>query len=453
MTHWVKSSIFYHIYPLGFCGAPQKNDFSAPAVNRLEKVYGWLDHIQELGANAIYLGPLFESTTHGYDTADYFWVDRRLGSNETLANLCAELHRRGMHVILDGVFNHVGRDFWAFRDVREKREASPFCSWFENLRFDQNNPLGDGFSYEGWQGHLSLVKLNLSNPDVRNHLFEAVTSWVREFDIDGLRLDAADCVDLDFWQAFAAHCRQLKPDFWLMGEIVHGNYAQWANAEKLDSVTNYECYKGMYSSLNDGNYFEIAYALERQFGARGIYKNLPLYAFADNHDVDRVASLIKKPELLYPLYLMLMCIPGVPSVYYGSEWGLPGKRLPYSDAPVRPNLDLTTLSQNSPHRDLAKAIARMAQIRQQTPALYEGTYAPLRTESLQMAFLREHEGESVVVAINAAGTPAAVELKLPVKNGTLEDLLNPGERFEIRQGKVNLPLTPYWGRVLRVTPH
>jgi cyclomaltodextrinase / maltogenic alpha-amylase / neopullulanase len=450
MTHWVKSSIFYHIYPLGFCGAPQHNDFSIPTVTRLEKIYTWLDHIQGLGANAIYLGPVFESTTHGYDTADYFWVDRRLGTNQTLADLSREIHRRGMRLILDGVFNHVGRDFWAFRDVREKGADSPFCSWFQGLKFGETNAYGDPFSYEGWQGHLSLVKLNLSNADVRNHLFEAVSSWVREFDIDGLRLDAADCVDLDFWQAFSTHCHNLKPEFWLMGEIVHGNYTRWANPERLDAVTNYECYKGLYSSLNDANYFEIAYALDRQFGPRGIYKDLPLYAFADNHDVDRVASLIKKPELLYPLYLLLLSMPGVPSLYYGSEWGLEARRHPHSDAPVRPSLDLAEVSRTSSHKDLASAIARMASIRRSSPALCEGSYHALRTDSQQMAFLRQYDGDCVAVILNASNANTTMELKLPVQKGVLEDLLNPGERFDLNQGKASLPLTPYWGRVLRI---
>lgn len=452
MSNWINSSVFYHIYPLGFCGAPETNDFSLPAVNRLEKVYGWLDHIQWLGANALYLGPLFESSTHGYDTADYFWLDRRLGTNETLKDLSAEIHRRGMRLVLDGVFNHSGRDFWAFRDLRQKGQDSAYRGWYHNLRFDQSSPYGDPFSYEGWNGHLSLVKFNLSNPDVRNHLFEAVTGWVRDYDIDGLRLDAADCVDLDFWQAFGEHCHSLKPDFWLMGEVVHGNYRKWANPEHLDSVTNYECYKGLYSSLNDGNYFEIAYALERQFGKAGIYRDLPLYNFVDNHDVDRVASLLKNPAHLYPLYMLLMSMPGVPSIYYGSEWGLPGKRQPATDAPVRPDLDLDTMIHHAPQANLAGTVARLAAIRRNSPALNEGSYSQLRVESKQFAFLRQQDGESIVAAFNSANEAVQFELKnLPVDGGRLEDLLNPGETFEVRQGKVSLLIPPAWGRLMRLT--
>jgi len=165
--HWATDAIFYHIYPLGFCGAPARNDFSSPPIDRLQKVRDWLPHLQRLGVNALYLGPLFESTAHGYDTADYYWVDRRLGDTASLARLSADLHQRGMRLILDGVFNHVGRDFWAFRDVQNKREASPYRDWFTGLRFDGRSPYGDPFTYEPWNGQYDLVRLNLGNPAVR----------------------------------------------------------------------------------------------------------------------------------------------------------------------------------------------------------------------------------------------------------------------------------------------
>ncbi len=326
MTHWSNDAFFYHIYPLGFCGAPFHNDFSSPPVPRLEKLYNWLDHIQELGANALYLGPVFESSAHGYDTVDYYWVDRRLGTNETLAALSREIHRRGMRLVLDGVFNHVGRDFWAFYDVRQKGADSAYCDWFSKLSFGGTSPQGDPFTYEGWNGHSSLVRLNQSNPAVRKHLFDAVAAWIRDFDIDGLRLDAADCLEKDFIIDLAAHCRSLRADFWMVGEVIHGDYRAWANPTMFDAVTNYECYKGLYSSHVDQNYFELAYALNRQFGPAGIYSGLPLYAFADNHDVDRVASSLRNPAHLYPLYTLLLTIPGVPSIYYGSEWGIEGRR-------------------------------------------------------------------------------------------------------------------------------
>ena len=302
-----------------------------PRAPRLDKLYGWLDHLQGLGVNALYLGPLFESASHGYDTTDYFRVDRRLGDNAVLAGLSGELHRRGMRLILDGVFHHVGREFWGFRDLREHGEGSPYRDWFAGVSFDGPGPRGDGFRYEGWEGNLDLVRLELRNPRVREHLFQAVQGWVEQFAIDGLRLDVAYLLDPEFLGELGRLCRSLKPDFWLLGEVIHGDYRRWAAPGLLDSTTNYECYKGLYSSHNDHNYFEIAYALNRQFGEGGIYRDLPLYGFADNHDVDRVASRLEEPGHLFPLYCLLFTMPGVPSIYYGSEWGIEGRRTDRDD--------------------------------------------------------------------------------------------------------------------------
>ncbi len=450
MTHWAYDAIFYHIYPLGLCGAPPRNDFSSPPRPRLEQLHGWIGHLRELGINALYLGPAFESGTHGYDTADYYHVDRRLGSDETLKHLAAALHQNGIRLVLDGVFNHVGRDFWAFRDVQERREQSPYQDWFQNLRFDGRSPYNDRFTYEGWNGHYSLVKLNLSHPAVRDHLFGAVETWMREFDIDGLRLDAADCVDLDFLRALAAFCRSRRPDFWLMGEVIHGDYRQWANPETLDSVTNYECYKGLYSSLVDHNYFEIAYALNRQFGEGGLYENLPLYAFVDNHDVTRAASNLQKPAHLFPLYCLLFSMPGVPSIYYGSEWGLEGKKGRWDDRPLRPHLDLASAPQAGSQPDLAQAIARLAGVRHGSPALRRGNYRQVSVSHEQLAFQRQAPDDRVIVLLNAADQPAAFDV--PVEAGkVLIDLLNPGDTYPVVDGEARVDVVwPNWARILRV---
>ena len=451
-THWAQDAIFYHIYPLGLCGAPEYNDFNASPTPRLAQLHGWLDHIQGLGVNALYLGPLFESSRHGYDTADYYWVDRRLGTNETLAALADDLHQRGMRLILDGVFNHVGRDFWAFRDVRQNLGASPYCDWFTGLDFSRRSARGDPFTYEGWAGYDDLARLNLENSAVREHLLNAVQQWIEAYHIDGLRLDAADCVSLDFHRELASFTRRLKPDFWLTGEIIHGDYRRWANPETLDSVTNYECYKGLYSSLNDHNYFEIAYALNRQFGPQGVYHELPLYNFVDNHDVDRVASVLTDPALLYPLYALLFTMPGVPSIYYGSEWGLEGKRTPHSDAALRPALALAEAARSAPQPDLPAAIARLARLRHNSPALRNGDYFQLYIAHEQFAFARRSAEETLVVALNASGTPAVIDLPVPGGSaGILTDRLAPGESFAFSDGKaLAVDLPPRWARVLAV---
>ncbi|MDB5101719.1 MAG: tRNA(adenine34) deaminase [Cyanobacteria bacterium RYN_339] len=444
-AHWGHDAIFYHVYPLGMLGAPQRNDFRAAPTARLRQLEQWIPHWQALGINALYVGPLFESTTHGYDTVDYFQVDRRLGTNADFAALTRALHAAGIRVIVDAVYNHVGRDHFAFQDVRKHGQASRYCDWIAGLRFDKRSPCGDPFTYDTWHGAYELVKLDLKNPEVRDYLLQATAAWMQEFDLDGLRLDAADCLDEGFLRALSTFCRARKPDFWLMGEIVFGDYTKWANPDMLDTTTNYDAYKGLYSSHNDRNYFEIAHTFERQFGAKGLYNGLSLYNFVDNHDVNRIATQLKHKAHLVPLHVLLFTMPGAPAIYYGSEFAVPGKKAPTSDVPLRPALPLPA----APH-ELATLIGRLAQLRQGLAPLRRGTYVPLHVANEQFAFARCLPMESVVVAVNAAAAPATLALTLPMwQDGWLVDVLNPGERFEVRQGRVVLTDVPAnGGRVL-----
>jgi glycosidase len=449
MTDWARNAVFYHIYPLGFCGAPPHNRYDQPGQDRLVLLEGWIGQMRQLGVSALYLGPLFESGSHGYDTTDYFQVDPRLGSNADLARLVAALHAQGIRVLLDGVFHHVGRDFWAFRDVLAHGRDSIYCDWFADLRFEGRSPYGDPFVYAGWNGHYNLVKLNLHNPAVREHLLQAVQFWMETFNIDGLRLDAADCLDHGFLAELGQWCRRLRPDFWLLGEVIHGDYRDWAGPALLDSVTNYECYKGLHSSHNEGNYFEIAYSLNRQFGPDGIYRDLPLYAFADNHDVDRVASVLNRPAHLYPLHCLLFTIPGVPSIYYGSEWGVAGRKAGGDDAPLRPGHD--RLQSGAAHPDLARTIARLAAIRQSSAALRGGSYRQLLVDHQQLVFVRAVGDEQIIVAVNAAETTASLEVAIPARPGQqLVDLLNDGAPVTAQAGPTRLEVPASWARILAV---
>lgn len=451
MKHWINDSIFYHIYPLGFCGAPQYNDFCSPANHRIEQIYEWTGHMKWLGVNALYLGPVFESTSHGYDTVDYYNVERRLGNNESFKKLVAHLKENGIRVVLDGVFNHVGRNFWAFNDVLINGSDSIYKDWFYNLKFKGKSPYNDPFTYEGWNGHYSLVKLNLKNEEVKKHLFGAVEMWMREFNIDGIRLDAADCLDHDFMRELSAFCKNIRPDFWLMGEVIHGDYNKWANPQMLDSVTNYECYKGLYSSHVDVNYFEIAYTLKREFAGGGKYENLTLYNFADNHDVNRVSSSVTDKAHLFPLYGLLFTMPGAPSVYYGSEWGIEGKKEKNSDQPLRPYLQRSEMRQNSPLPDLVNFISRLSGIRIQSKAIKYGSYKELLVKHQQFAFLREFEDEKIIVLANSSPNHCAVGFPLPsVGDGKVIDLLN-GEEYYIINGLFTIDsIKPNWVYILRV---
>jgi cyclomaltodextrinase / maltogenic alpha-amylase / neopullulanase len=453
MNSWNQNAIFYHIYPLGFCGAPEQNDFRSHPVARLGKIKFWLDHLQNLGFNSLYLGPVFESTKHGYDTLDYYHIDRRLGTDEDMVSLSQEIHRRGMRLVLDGVFNHVGRDFWAFKDVLANGQASPFCDWFAGLRFDGSSPYNDPFTYEGWNGNYDLVKLNLHNPQVKDHLLFAVESWVQNYQIDGIRLDAADQLDMGFIEDLTTFCKRMNPDLWLMGELIHGDYAKWVRPGQFDSCTNYECYKGLFSSLNDKNFFEIAYSLKRQFGDYGIYKDLLLYSFADNHDVDRVASLLKDPADLFNLYTILYTMPGIPSVYYGSEWGFIGRKTNGSDGPLRPNIDLDEAIRTAPIPDLPAHLKKLAEIRQALAALKTGSYVQVMVASQQFAYVREFDSKKVMVVINSSDQTAEIALtRQQASNGSWVDLLNPGVEWVSQGEKTILLVPPKWGRIMEYQP-
>ncbi len=444
MPSWASDAIVYHLYPLGLCGAPARNDFHSPPVSRLARLRGWTPHLRALGMNAVYLGPVFESGTHGYDTADYTRVDRRLGTNADLRQWRDELHAAGIRLVVDTVFHHVGRDFWAFQDLRARGEQSRYRDWFAGGDFRQRGPLGDAFAYETWRGHASLVKWNLRNPEVRAYLFGVVEGWISAFGIDGLRLDVAEDMDLDFLRELAAWRHRVKPDLWLLGEAIHGDYRRLVNPQTLDSATNYECYKGLYSSHNDRNYFELAHSLHRQFGEGGLYKDLSLYAFVDNHDVDRIASTLREPAHLVPLHVLLFGMPGVPSLYYGSEWGLTGQKRGGDDAPLRPALEAPGES------PLTSLVARLARIRHATPALRRGNYRQLFVASEQFAFAREYEGQRVLVAVNAAPTPATLSLEAGRPEGSVfVDALDPRASFRVRDGRLLLEgLAPRAGRIL-----
>lgn len=413
--------IFYHIYPIGFCGAPEKNEGDNTKGNLILKIKEHIPHMKKLGINALYLGPVFESVRHGYDTNDYRLIDTRLGTNEDFKEVCKALKAEGIALVLDGVFNHVGRHFFAFEDIKKNREASPYCSWISGLRFNENNSYNDGFRYDAWWGHEELVKLNLKNPDVVNYLLESVGMWIDEFDISGLRLDAADCIDHDFFRKLRQYTLAKRDDFWLMGEIIHGDYRVWANKDMLHSVTNYECHKGYYSGINSKNMYEPAFAFSRQSGEWGLYKELCLYNFTDNHDVNRLASELNDLNNIQNIYTMMYTIPGAPSVYYGSEYAIKGKKTAGSDAPMRPCWDDIEITEEG--QALFNHLAKLAEIKKSSKALKYGDYKQLHIESEGLVFSRTKDDETAVVMVNTSAYEK--EFNVYSKNSNLSRRLAP----------------------------
>ena len=427
---WAYNSIFYQIYPIGFCGAPVHND--GVCVPRIRKLMDWSEYLQTLGVDSILLNPIFESDNHGYDTRDFKTIDCRLGTNEDFKEVCEDLHKHNVKIVLDGVFNHVGRGFWAFKDVQEKKWDSPYKDWF-HISFDGNSCYNDGFWYEGWEGHFELVKLNLQNPAVVDYLMECVKYWIDEFDIDGLRLDVAYSLDHNFMRRLRSYTQELKPDFALIGEVLFGDYNIIVNDEMLHSCTNYECYKGLYSSFNSMNMFEIAHSLHRQFGSDQwcIYRGKHLMTFVDNHDVTRLASILTNKKHIPLAYGLLMGMPGIPCLYYGSEWAEQGEKAPDNDYALRPRFE-----EPKPN-ELTEFIKKLIRVRQESDALCNGAYKNVVIQNHQLVFERCSEKERVIVAINAADYPYtanAGEL-----NGTAADLLT-GETVTMNG---QLELKPY----------
>lgn len=431
---WFEESVVYQIYPLGLCGAPIQND--GKQEHRILRILDWVEHIKELGATCVLFNPLFESDAHGYDTRDYNEIDCRLGTKEDFQKVCEALHKEGIRILLDGVFNHAGRGFWAFRDVQEKKWDSPYKDWF-HISFDGNTNYNDGFWYEAWEGCYELVKLNLPNPVVRQYLFDAVRGWVRDYDIDGLRLDVAYCLDLGFLSELRSLASEIKPDFVLVGETLHGDYNRWMNEHACHSVTNYECYKGLYSSFNTGNMHEISYSLNRQFGPEQwcLYTGKHLLNFADNHDVTRIASILEDKKCLEPLYGMLFAMPGVPAVYYGSEWGIKGQKSE-GDPALRPEVE------KPESNELTKWITKLAKAHTDSPALCHGSYHNVMVQPRQLIFERRTDSERVLVAINADGAP--YQAHFDAKAGRAVDLLT-GEEHDFGGGSELPPYScSYW---------
>lgn len=448
---WYDEAVFYHIYPLGLTGAPKQNSYGEP-VHRLNTLLPWIGHIKEIGCNAIYIGPLFESVGHGYETTDYKKLDTRLGINEDLTNFVSECHKQGIRVILDGVFNHTGRDFFAFLDIKQNRENSQYKDWYCDVNFCGNNSYNDGFSYTNWGGYDLLVKLNQRNPAVKDYICDVVRFWVSEFDIDGIRLDAADVMDFEYMKALRNVANEVKQDFWLMGEVIHGDYSKWANDGTLHSVTNYMLHKALYSAHNDHNYFEVAHTIKYVNDMVG--NNLKLYTFVDNHDVERIYTKLNNKAHFEPVHVMLYTLPGIPSLYYGSEFGIEGRKERNSDDSLRPALNYDDYKDAVHTNPCTQLIATLGKLRQNIKALCYGDYKQLELQNTYFAYARILDGDYVITTVNngdnevymniEAGTERASDHsgKTPNYVGVLT-----GRRVSVNDGRIQVSVPANSGEV------
>lgn len=447
MGNWYEEAVFYHIYPLGLTGAPRVNNKEAG--DGFEKLKLWIPHMKEMGFTALYIGPLFESSTHGYDTKDYRQVDVRLGKNEDFKEFVALCHKAGIRVVVDGVFNHTGREFFAFQDIQANRENSRYKDWYKGINFWGNTHYNDGFGYEAWRNCFELVNLNLWNQEVKDYLFDVIRFWIDEFDIDGIRLDCADCLDFEFMKQMRRITAEKKADFWLMGEVIHGDYSRWANDEVLHSVTNYELHKGLYSGHNDHNYFEIAHTVRRLSDANGgLCKGRKLYSFTDNHDVERLMSKLARKEDYYSVQMLLYTLPGIPSIYYGSEWGIEGRKENGDDGPLRPAIDITKKAEME--NEYSRYIAKLGEIHRENPELSYGMYRELMLKNRQYVFGRYLDNSMVMIAVNNDEEAASVEAAAGFLAGRAVDLFT-GEEIAVGEnGRVHLTIPAHRGCMVRI---
>ena len=322
MAPWSDYAIFWHVYPLGFTGAPAAAGPGEPVVHRLRRLTGWLDYAVELGCSGLLLGPVFASGTHGYDTTDHFRVDPRLGDDADFDELVAAARSRGLRIVLDGVFNHVGRSFPRFAE-------GPSAGWFRPRTGDDGT-----VTYATFEGHEQLVALNHDSPEVAAYVGDVMRHWL-DRGASGWRLDAAYHVPPRFWRSVLPGVRAAHPDAWFLGEMIHGDYAAYAQAGGLDAITAYELWKAIWSSLNDGNLFELAWALKRHDAT--LDGTMP-QTFVGNHDVTRLASRLSDPRDLGAALAVLFTVGGVPSVYYGDEQAFRGVKedRPGGDDAIRP---------------------------------------------------------------------------------------------------------------------
>lgn len=391
---WVEHAIWWQIYPLGFVGAFPADPPPTADEHRLRRIAEWFDHALELGASGVALGPVFASQTHGYDTTDHYAIDPRLGDDTDFDHLVTEARSRGLRILLDGVFNHVGSEFGRHREA----VAGGDDSWFRKGR----NGLAT------FEGHGGLITLNHRNPEVVDYVVDVMLHWLRR-GADGWRLDAAYSVPAEFWAKVLPRVRSEFPDAWFVGEVIHGDYAGIVSASTFDSVTQYELWKAMWSSLNDVNFHELDHALTRhdQF----LETFVPL-TFVGNHDVTRIASQLSDERHVGHALAVMLTIGGTPSVYAGDEWsyrGVKEERFGGDDA-VRPEFPAHPSESDHLGHDTFRLHQHLIGLRRRHPWLHHARTTALHLTNGQYVYRTSADEGSLVVALNVDDKPLQMPL-------------------------------------------
>ena len=396
---WVRHAIWWHVYPLGFVGAFPADSPPSPDEHRLERLVDWLDHAISLGASGIALGPVFASRSHGYDTTDHFRLDPRLGDDADFDRLVSEARRRGLRVLLDGVFNHVGTEFPRYRDAVDHGDPEA-AKWFR----------GRPGRFHAFEGHGDLITLNHRNPAVVDYTVEVMTHWLAR-GADGWRLDAAYAVPESFWAQVLPRVRRLYPEAWFVAEVIHGDYSAFVAASGVDSVTQYELWKAVWSSLNDGNFHELDWALQRH---NGFLDRFAPQTFVGNHDVTRIASKLERPEHLAHALVLLFTTGGVPTVYAGDEFGFVGVKEDRAggDDAVRPEFGSPPLEVGESGVETLNLHRFLIGLRRRHPWLQNARTTALHLGNTQYVYESRcgsnEDGNALIIALNLDDAPLPV---------------------------------------------
>ncbi|MFA4931131.1 MAG: alpha-amylase family glycosyl hydrolase [Patescibacteria group bacterium] len=452
---WTFSSIIYQIYALGFCDCPAVNPITKPEstisqiqpVNRLNKIRHYYSHLTKLGINTVIIGPVFESCTHGYDVIDYFQVDRRLGTNQLLHEIIDELHQQKIKVILDITINHTSRLFPAFLDIKNQQKTSPYIDWYQDINFNQDTVWKDGFSYAYWKNIVELPILNLDQPSVKKYIFNVAQFWLKNYHIDGWRLDVAYDIPPQFWQEFRQVCKDINPHCLLIGELVEQDYNQWINPTTLDTGTNYQLFQHILGAFNQKDFWQLTEIINyEKHPQSGKYNHILLANFVGNHDTNRIYNQIYQPDYLEQIFTFLFTHPGLPCIYYGDEILLNGEKHPIHDFHIRqsmPNLNHLTQSQS----EFLHHIQKLIKIRHQNPELTTGEITILHTSSslLLIGIQTTNNYYLNLLNLDPRELPSTLHINTTntwTGNSTFTNLLSPDQHFHCHNQQLQLPKQP-----------
>ena len=425
---WSKWAIGWHVYPLGFVGAPiREKDRGAAPVNRIRKLIDWLPYVQELGLNVLQLAPVFESTSHGYDTEDYYRIDSRLGTEEDMKAVIEAAHERGIKVLFDGVFNHIGAEAPALKTAKENpdsEEAQLFA--FTHSDGDMTAPV--------FEGHESLVEFDHTSDATVDFVVNVMNYWLAR-GIDGWRLDAAYAVDPQLWHKVLPRVRAEHPHAFIYGEVIHGDYAEIVSVSGMDSVTEYELWKATWSALKEENFFELDWTLKRH---NTFAESFVPVTFVGNHDVSRIATQVGADKAVLAA-TVLFTVAGVPLVYYGDEQGYTGLKEERigGDDQIRPVFPDSPEELSALGEDLYRAYQQLVAVRRRFPWLHS---ARVETDELRNGFLRYRVTATDAALVDdaagasgearASGEMPSLVVELNLENGATSAVIRDGDHVE-----------------------